>query len=40
LIKQFIRSYSSIGDGAIRTKSSAKANINNYRDAMVYSCLL
>jgi hypothetical protein len=40
LTKQFIRSYSSIGDGAIRTKSSAKASKNNYNDAIVYACLL
>ena len=38
--KQFKRSYNSIGDGAIRTKSSAKASINNYSDAIVYACLL
>jgi hypothetical protein len=35
LIKQFINSYNSKGDGAINTKSSAKANMNNYRDATV-----
>ena len=28
-IKQFISSYNSNGDGAISTKSSAKANMNN-----------
>jgi len=27
--------YSSVGDGAKRTRSSAKANINSWRDAMV-----
>lgn len=40
LTKQFIRSYSLIGDGAIRTKLSVKANRNNYNDAIVYACLL
>ena len=35
-IKQFNRSYSSIGEGAMRTKSSAKASKNNYREAIVY----
>jgi len=39
-VKQFINSYNSMGDGAIRTKSSAKASKNNYRDAIVYACLL
>ena len=29
LYKQFISSYNSNGDGAISTKSSAKANMNN-----------
>ena len=38
--KQFKRSYNSIGDGAIRTKSSAKASMKNYSDAIVYACLL
>jgi hypothetical protein len=38
--KQFNSDYSSYGDGAIRTKSSAKASINNCSDAIVYSCLL
>lgn len=38
--KQFKRSYSSIGDGAIRTTSSAKESKNNYNDAIVYACLL
>jgi hypothetical protein len=39
-VKQFNSNYSSFGDGAIRTKSSAKASINNYSEAIVYSCLL
>jgi hypothetical protein len=39
-LKQFTRCYNSRGDGAIRTKSSAKANMNNYREAIVYACLL
>jgi hypothetical protein len=38
--KQFIKSYSSIGEEAIRTKSSAKARRNNCKDAIVYACLL
>jgi hypothetical protein len=33
--KQFISSYSSVGEGEIRTKSSAKASKNNYNDAIV-----
>jgi hypothetical protein len=35
--KQLIRDYNSVGDGAIRTKSSAKASKNNYSDAIVYA---
>ena len=38
-VKQFISSYSSSGEGAIRTKLSANASRNNYREAIVYSCL-
>jgi hypothetical protein len=33
--KQFNSNCSSYGDGAIRTKSSAKASINSYNDAIV-----
>jgi hypothetical protein len=33
--KQFNNNYSSWGEGAIRTKSSAKASMNNYNDAIV-----
>jgi hypothetical protein len=38
--KQFISSYSSVGEGDIRTKSSAKASKNNYKDAIVYALRL
>ncbi len=38
--KQFIRYYNSAGDGAIRTKSSAKASKNNYSEAIVYALRL
>ena len=38
--KQLIRDYNSVGDGAIRTKSSAKASKNNYSDAIVYALRL
>ena len=38
--KQSKRSWSSTEDGATRTKSSAKASINNCRDAIVYALLL
>jgi hypothetical protein len=39
-LKQSNSSYNSEGDGAIRTRSSAKASINNYNDAIVYDLLL
>ena len=38
--KQSNSNYNSAGDGAIRTKSSAKASINNYNDAIVYALRL
>ena len=38
--KQSIRSYNSVGDGASRTKSSAKDSKNIYTDANVYARLL
>jgi hypothetical protein len=38
--KQLIRDYNSSEDGAIRTKSSAKASKNNYSDAIVYALRL
>jgi hypothetical protein len=38
-VKQFNNNYNSWGEGAIRTKSSAKASMNNYNDAIVYSYL-
>jgi len=39
-LKQSNKDYSSVGDGAIKTKSSAKASINNCSDAIVYDLLL
>ena len=38
--KQVIRYDSLTGDGAIRTKSSAKASKNSYSDAIVYALRL
>ena len=38
--KQSISCYKSAGEGAIRTKSSAKASKNSYNDAIVYFLLL
>ena len=38
--KQLIRDYNSAEDGAIRTKSSAKASKNNYSEAIVYALRL
>jgi hypothetical protein len=35
--KQVSSNYNSVGDGAIRTKSSAKASRNSYSDAIVYA---
>jgi hypothetical protein len=39
-LKQSNSNYNSDGDGAIRTRSSAKASMNNYSDAIVYDLLL
>ena len=38
--KQSSNNYNSDGEGAIRTKSSAKASKNNYSDAIVYALRL
>jgi hypothetical protein len=40
LLKQFSKDYSSSGDGASRTTSSANASKNSYNDAIVYTRLL